>query len=201
MVWISNGDTGLSVRTKLNTIPNDGSTALVPQLILPRQTPTGTGVLTFNPIPGTYTDLKIVGICRSTKAGTGVDNAALTFNNDTGSNYAYQIAYTSGNLTNIGSGLQATTQASILGMQAPTAGDVAGYFAQFELLVSSYAATTANKIVTGHIGTLNGNALTSLYDQSLTGVWANTAAITRIDLTLPSGNWAAGTSFSLWGYP
>jgi hypothetical protein len=85
MTWIANGEAGSSVRTKLNTIPNDGTTALVPQVIS-RQTPTGVNRVTFSSIPGTYRDLQII-LLGAVSGAVTQDTIVLQMNNDSAANY------------------------------------------------------------------------------------------------------------------
>ena len=56
----------------------------------------GVGSITFTSIPTTYTHLQIRGIVQTNRATYGIDEGYLTFNGDSGSNYAYHYMYGDG---------------------------------------------------------------------------------------------------------
>lgn len=197
MVWISNGDSGSSVRTKLNTIPNDGTTALVPQVIT-RSTPSATGVVTFSSIPGTYRDLKIE-IYGASDAAVTNSNVTIMFNNDSGSNYDQELLQGTSNSTPSANGAVASAPQAIANVPGTS---VANAATQATIYIPNYSQTTFQKSAMGQNSAKTGTGAISNLFLFLYGVWwRNTAAITRIDLTLGSGNWASGSTVTLWGYP
>jgi hypothetical protein len=148
-----------------------------------------TASVTFSSIPSTYTDLVLVLQPAST---TFVDNIALNFNSDTGSNYS------STNLSGTGSAASGGRAASpyiqvtnIIG----TTGTLGAMTSTIHIM--NYANTTTYKTVisrTGQIGaTYNGNEV-------IVSLWRNTAAINTIVVKQSgSPNFITGSTFSLYG--
>ena len=84
MVWISNGDTGLSVRTKLNTIPNDGASytasATTALSSLPWYPPAVAGSLDDEFLAGSLDTGRWTWVNQSTRTATLTNsNCTLTF--------------------------------------------------------------------------------------------------------------------------
>lgn len=195
MVWIANGESGSSVRTKLNTIPNDGTSFLGPQRI-DFSVPSSTGRVTFNP-PSTFSHLMIIGSGRSSTAGTGADAVGMTFNNDTGSNYDYQRFWG----TNAGTNAQQQIGvSSIYCGDFPQASGAANYESDFHIIIPNYLGTGGYKKSKLHAGVINGAAISGNYtDMHASGTWRNTGAITRIDFVI-AGNYV-NTLITLYGLP
>lgn len=161
-------------------------------------TPSGTGVVSFTSIPGSYNALKIVGQGRSDAAGTGAIIVKMQFNTDTGNNYGYQVLF--GNGTTAGSG-QSLTQPNAQAAEVSKAGDVGGYQSSFQVTIPSYAGTTFKKTYIGNYMLFIGAFTSTMYAINIGGYWDNTAAITQLDLTLASGNWVSGSAVYLYGLP
>jgi hypothetical protein len=116
----------------------------------------------------------------------------MQFNGDTGANYD----------TELFQGVNATASASAASAQVrifmgdfTAASATAGRSAQTRFEVANYNGTTFQKTVTGQTGSTTG----ALESTPFSGFWRSAAAITRLTLFLASGNFAAGTRFTLYG--
>jgi hypothetical protein len=149
----------------------------------------GQATASFTSIPGTYKHLQI----RMFANSSGADNANVTFNSDTGNNYTrHRLA---------GNGSTATSSG---GTSLPgwyifsTAGfpSGSGYFGPSVVDILDYTNTnkyTTGRAASGQVNTANGGV------EITSGLWLNTAAITRIDITAFGGSWAQYSSFALYG--
>ena len=163
--------------------------------LIQRQTVSGssTGTVSFTSIPQTYQDLRIVTSHRISTT-TGGDYLAIRFNSDTGSNYLtlrWFGANSVGTLSGVGYGHIGNTGGGT------TVNSSAFSISEADIL--SYSVSGINKSWLYENG-LADNDTDILYFQGV-GSWANTSAITRIDLIAGSsgGNFTAGSTFSLWG--
>lgn len=139
--------------------------------------------VTFASVPQTYTDLKL--ICFVQLSTLTYIN--LRFNSDSGSNYSLNRIY--------GNGSTATADR----FNSQTGIDV-GYidttqFAHSEINIINYAnSSTFKSIVNRWNSTGNSN-----YVVTGVGLWRNTASITTVSLTTNTGNFAIGSTFTLYG--
>lgn len=160
----------------------------MPKTYEPIATATASGsqsVISFTSITGTYTDLILA---YSVKDGTAGNegNILTTFNSDTASNYSWTNLYGNGS---VAGSSRASSQTSIY---AYCAGNTASFDAGF-LHVMNYANSTTFK------STLNRGNVAAGAVVARAGLWRSTAAITRMDLTSSSGNYASGSTFTLYG--
>jgi len=148
---------------------------------------TAASSVTFSSIPGTYTDLVLVSSVLTTVIG-GVD-IHMTFNSDTGSNYSR--TYISGN----GSSATSNRQSSVayIRINQVSYPDNNSIATVGITNIQNYANSTTNKTVL----TRSSNASDGV--DAVVGLWRNTAAITTITLTGNGGNFAVGSTFSLYG--
>ena len=123
-------------------------------------------------------DLLEIYLSGRTDEATTYSAIALTFNNDGGANYEYEIIRANASTPTAvnNSGLTNLTLNSFIG-SSPTAGRSSLYY----IVVPNFAGTTFNKIanIVGGttIGTVNNQA------EEQTGGWVNSAAITRLKVT------------------
>jgi len=139
--------------------------------------------VTFNSIPGTYTDLVLV------VAGSCSSNVTITmrYNSDTSSNYS--VTYINGDGSSATSGRQ-TSLSNLL------TGELYTYQSNQIIQIQDYSNTTTYKTMLTRANTPS----TSGYVQALVGLWRSTSAITRIDLIPGSGaNFTSGSTFKLYG--
>ena len=138
--------------------------------------------VTFSSIPATYTDLILV-FNPVVTTTSGIDYQ-ITFNSDTASNYSR--TYLLGNGTSASSG-RSTTQTSY----AP-----GGIYdnSTVTIQVLNYSNTTTYKTPIARVN------IASQYTAATVGLWRNTAAINRIDITTSTtANFNTGSTFSLYG--
>lgn len=150
--------------------------------------------LSFTSIPGTYVSLQIRGIVRN---GTGTlnDSVSMYFrlNSDTGSNYAWHSLYGTGASAGASSG---TTATSMRFPELVGAGVLANTFCAAVIDIHDYASTAKNKTVR----MLNGWDANGLgYVIMSSGLWMSTSAVTSVSLIAPTGTFAAGSTFALYG--
>lgn len=142
-----------------------------------------TNTITFNSIPGTYTDLRLI----VNVNGSGIAVLAQ-FNSDTGSNYSYTALAGTGSAA---SSYRGTNQTSI-----DPRYNAISQWNLFTFDIFSYTGSTNKTVLT--TGSQDNNGSGSVNSQ--VHLWRNTAAITRIDLvTGGTGNMAIGTTATLYG--
>ena len=137
--------------------------------------------VTFSNIPATYRDLILV------IQGTVpvASNIGLRFNGDSGSNYSYVYAFGSGSSTGTGSGTDTVIYGGAFNNTS---------ISQSTFQIMDYSATDKHKTVLNR--TEETNAATYMWADR----WANTAAITTIQVRLSSGgNFNSASTFSLYG--
>jgi hypothetical protein len=155
----------------------------------------GTPSITFSSIPSTYTHLQIRGIARIA-ASQKRDSLKLTFNSDTGANYARHSFWWSGSAA---STFSETSTNYVIVTEFAAATATASIFGTAITDVLDY--TNTNKYTTVRsLGAVDLAAAETLYNGLNSGVWMNTAAITSITLTPFSGsNLVEYSSFALYG--
>jgi len=147
----------------------------------------GVTSVTFAGIPSGYKHLQI----RGTTAGSINSFADITFNSDTGNNYAFHDIYGDG----ASAGAEAaTTRANIPLSALPI---VTSVFNAFVADILDYTSTNKNKTLRALSGRdTNGGGAMYL----ISGLWyATPTAITSITITARSGNIAQYSSFALYG--
>ena len=145
--------------------------------------------VTFSSIPATYRDLILVA---SFTQSSGSTTAGVRFNSDTGTNYSY--------VSMVGSGAgatssNATSQALIF---VPFVSSTASTPVFSITQVMDYSATDKHKTV------LNRDSATRSSDSSFATTaqanrWANTSAITNLQIFMQAGNFNSGSTFNLYG--
>ena len=135
--------------------------------------------VTFSSIASTYTDLVLIFAGKGSTGG----NMTLQFNSDTGTNYSSTILY--GDATAPGS-VRGSNQSSM------NIGSVGTDISTDILQVMNYANATTNKTVLGRY---------SRADEvgSKVGLWRSTSAITNIVVAISGGNFAIGSTFTIYG--
>ncbi len=158
---------------------------------------TSTYYATFDNIPGGYQHLQVRGITRGNN--TSDYQCYIAFNSDRGNNYArHQLEGTG---ASVFANAQASTDAANAGRQTTSDANSSMYGATI-IDILDYESTTKNKTVRVLSGADTNNTLSGTKNGSiavLSGLWMNTAAITRIDLFAGVPNWGDKTTFSLYG--
>jgi hypothetical protein len=150
---------------------------------------TAAATITFSSIPATYTDLRLVFVERST---ANTPDLRLRFNNDTATNYSNTGLFGDGSTAN--SYRQTSFSSIILEFGSVTVTNATTPTLR-EVDVFSYAGSTNKTALVKTSGDLNGSGGTGV----AVGLWRNTAAINRIDLSLTSDSFAIGTTATLYG--
>ena len=152
----------------------------------------GAASINFTSIPQTYTDLKILISSRDAYAGN-FDALKMYFNNNT-ANYSHRFLEGTGAVTSSGND---SSQAFGLALTAPAASATASVFGSIELYIPNY--TSANHKSWSNDGVSENNA-TASYQYLMAQTWANTAAITSIQLTpYQPVNFVQYTTATLYG--
>jgi hypothetical protein len=156
----------------------------------------GISTIDFTSIPQTYTDLKLV-ICARGLSGGG--NVSIRFNSST-SGYTNRRLY--GNGTGFGidaaSGIASASGSAVLACAFSDNTTTTNAFGTQEIYIPNYTSTNYKSI--GCEGCMETNAATA-YHEIISGLWANTAAITSIScLTYQTGgSFAQYTTATLYG--
>jgi hypothetical protein len=150
----------------------------------------GQSTITFSSIPATYKHLQIRCIGKSTSTASQGD---LTFNSDTGNNYAWHQLYGNGSSAIADSSIN---RANIVGASALVASSVSNVFSASVIDILDYADTNKFKTVRHLVGQdENGSGIISLNS----GLWRSTAAISTVTITARTNSIAQYSSFALYG--
>lgn len=174
-----------------------GAIPLPPGAYEPIASATGTGssgTITFSSIPSTYTSLQVRITAKDTNVAATIDSIRTRLNNDSGTNYArHGINADDSTLTAFGNTPQNSIAFDCIAQGNTAANIVGAAIVDFH----DYTSTTRNKTVRfiGG-GNLNGSGNSRLSVGS--GLWLNTAAITRIDF-LAVASFSTQTTISLYG--
>ena len=142
--------------------------------------------ITFNSIPATYTNLRLVLVCKMT-ANAGV---YVRFNNDNTSTYSWVGLYGDG--TSAASYRATDTAGFAFGPAAFRSNEWGmGTFDVFSYTGSTYKTSLVNQ---------SNDSNGAGYSSSIVSLWPITSAITRIDLINQAATtFAAGTTATLYG--
>lgn len=156
---------------------------LIASTTLAASTPT----VTFGSLPQTYRDLILIVSAASTGSGT---NAAIRFNSDSGSNYTRVFMGANGvNVVSSGTTTQTGFQFDNFGFVTTTLGAT-----NHVLQIMDYSATDKHKTILARANRA-GDTL-----DAIAGRWANTAAITSVEVVSFSGeSYISGSTFNLYG--
>lgn len=149
-----------------------------------------------NGLPTTYNHLLIVIRSRSTEVTTR-NSQLLTFNNDTGANYAGEAVR---GLAAAGAGSLSLTANSI-GYDAPCASATANFLGATTFLIPSYSDTTLPKCCLSIEGSIaSPSSGTNNWAAARQSIWSGTAAITRVTITASGGaNFVTGSRMTIYG--
>jgi hypothetical protein len=150
---------------------------------------TATPSITFTGISGAYTDLVVV--AANLVATSGNPNVGLTFNGDTASNYSATILEGTGSVAR---SVRKTSTTLIVEGDNVSLGGTNPSTIIYNIM--NYSNTTTYKTAL-----LRNSELSTTYPGTgaTVGLWRSTAAITSVTLTIGSGNFAVGSTFSLYG--
>jgi hypothetical protein len=144
--------------------------------------------VTFSSIPQTYTNLLLV--FSGTNSSGGQQNVLIEFNGDT-TQTDYSYSFLLNNAGTVTGGFAFSTPGVLTGISINSGGS------NSRAMITNYSSTTVNKVVESTFMCINPN--NTAFSGTAGGLWNSTAAITSIVAALASGNFAAGTVFSLYG--
>jgi hypothetical protein len=140
--------------------------------------------VTFSSIPATYRDLVVVVLA----LGSTTIEGRFRFNGDTGNNYNF--VNMAGDGTNTSSANQANRASGVVSSLAKATTTAR---LQMSLSIQDYSATDKHKTVISRADAAGTGT------EAFTNRWANTAAITSVQILTDTGNWASGSTFALYG--
>ena len=149
-------------------------------------------------IPQTWTHLEIIAMLQSTESAVQSD-VWVRFNGDSGTNYqcVYEYAVPGTQGRTPASDNVADTKMAV-GLTSAANSGSADNFGLFKITIPFYTATGFRKALRAEAAftreASNDPALTHG-----TGIWENTAAVTRITILPAAGNWKAGSKLMLYG--
>lgn len=163
----------------------------VAEIILPNSQ----AAIDFTNIPQCFRHLRLMGQARGDVAGSNT-TILIQINGDTGGNYDEQLGQFQA-ATPAASENFAQTSVLLIHMAGSTA--PANSATAFETIFQNYAGTTFRKtwVTQGVLDFGNSGNGRIVYHNN--GVWRSTAAINAIHLVPASGNFVAGSTFSLYG--
>jgi flagellar capping protein FliD len=152
----------------------------------------GAGTITFNSIPQTFTDLKIVVSCRSSTST--IDSLYVAFNNDRSSLYSTTYLQTSG-------GSPASIRTSnetvfTLGVVPPST-YTANTFTNDLIYIPNYTNSSFKSLIADGIAENNSSSV--YYLRLNAGLYRSTNPVTRIDIFSGGATFAQYSTFTLYG--
>ena len=151
--------------------------------------------ITFASIPSTYKHLQIRAIGRTDRASQTLDSFRIQFNSITTTSQ-YRSHYLVGTGSSAGSGDEGNT-AGAFAYRMTASSSTSGMFGASIVDILDYADTNKHKTLRS-LGGTDQNGSGEVYFSS--GVWMNTAAISRIDIVPNIGtNFVQYTQFALYG--
>jgi hypothetical protein len=159
-----------------------------------------TNGITFNNIPQTFTDLKIVFSVRS--LASAANNTIFFYFQDGGNNANYSETYAFGTGSSVGSGRVASNSIDYgTGIFAiPGNTTTANSFGSGEIYVPNYTVSGTKKSYIFDVVSENNSATTGIYQELGAGLFHLTTPVTLCGFYLQGGNYLApNTTFSLYG--
>jgi hypothetical protein len=151
----------------------------------------GANVISFTSIPQTYTDLYLVTSMRNSASNGGNSWLSIPFNfNGSLTSVSSRLLYGTGSAT-----ASLTDSAMYIGFGATSSDATANTFGSGSLYIPNYAGSTNKSSSADGVSETNGTAAGQMLSANL---WANTAAITSINLTTGS-LWVQNSTASLYG--
>ena len=151
-----------------------------------------TATVSFSSIPQTYKHLQVRMVARNSSAASQ-QNLAMQFNNTGGTAYASHRLFGDGG--SVYSQATTSTFYSVFGFIGANS-QTSNIFTPAVIDVLDYASTTKNKTIRGLSG-FTGNLSSRVVLGS--GLFADLTAVTRLDLAMNTGDFMAGSRFSLYG--
>jgi hypothetical protein len=145
-------------------------------------------------ISGSYKKLTLEYVIRGTQAAD-FSYIRILFNNDTtATNYRYAMIYGYGSTSSGAEGGDDSKIGVVAANSSPSNSSGRG-----KIEVPYYAETTFNKVAYAHGGFRRNTGSEQVMDVNASCEWESTAAITRVDVALVSGNFVSGSTIRLYG--
>lgn len=149
--------------------------------------------VSFNNIPQTYTDLKIVISGRTDAVSTFDGGPSFFMNGNVSGNLA---SFTAVKSNGSSTSSQRTTDNAIYIGEVPAASTTSGIFGAVEIYIPEYTAGKNKQVLIQNASSVN-NA--TAYLNVRAGLFKNPSSVTSIGVYGGSGNWVAGSTFTLYG--
>ena len=155
----------------------------------------GAASVTFSNIGQQFTHLQLRAMAIGASGNAGPYNTYLTFNGDTGNNYAtHRLVGDGSSALSYG----ASSRANGFVFYTPTNAQTTNSFGVGVIDILDYSSTTKNKTVRSLGGyDLNGSGYVNFFS----ALWLSTNAITSLTLVSETGgNWIQNSRFDLYGF-
>ena len=152
----------------------------------------GSGFVTFNNIPQTFTDLMVYSSTRNTTSG--VQSLYLRLNGDSTSLYSDTVL--AGNNSTSSSSRDSTATAAIISV-VPDTTYTTSTFSNDSIYLSNYTSSNYKQYIAD--GSAENNSSTAYYLRCVAELYRSTSAITSLTLTPGGGSFAQYSTFSLYG--
>jgi hypothetical protein len=140
--------------------------------------------VTFSSIPATYRDLVVV----VTALGSTTLEGRIRLNSDSGNNYSYVRMSSSGSAaSSANAGSQSSGFLSVIA-DATASGPLTMF-----INIMDYSATDKHKTI------ISRAAAAGTGTEAFANRWADTSAVTTVQILTSTGNWASGATFNLFG--
>lgn len=157
----------------------------------------GTATIDFTSIPSTYQHLQIRMIGKSTLTTADYHFMRLRVNGATGSVYSFHSIYTYGNGTVFCQGLGSRTSIFEAGQFPDSNAARASMFGPTIIDILDYANTSKNTTIRIFSGVELNSTISHLHIAS--GLYQATTAVSSLNLSFSSGNFAQHTTAALYG--
>jgi hypothetical protein len=158
----------------------------------------GSSSISFSNIPSTFTHLQIRGIAKSTNNGSVLNAVYIQCNSDTASNYSFHYLY--GYAAAVGSGGGATQTFMYPAFIPLSDTSYTSMFGSLVIDILDYKDTNKYKTIRALSGMDLNNINSFSGDVVLgSGNWRSTSAISSIQITTSTGNFAQYSSLALYG--
>lgn len=157
----------------------------------------GASVVTFNNIPQTFTDLKLVVSAKFDIVGVDNNAAMIRFNGAT-TGYSY-LGFANNSSGGASSFNAANTTQGYIGENNTSSGNnTANTFSSLDTYIPNYASSSFKQVISD--GAWENNSTTVFVLIALATLWRNTSPITSISIYgFSGGNFVANTTVSLYG--
>lgn len=145
----------------------------------------GVAGISFNNIPQTFTDLKVVCSVRASRTAQTWDATGFQFNDDATGNYSGTLLYAGASGSGAASINVANQGAISLNLYSSTVSATANTFGNGELYIPNYRSSNFKSVIGDSVAETNGTA-----DWIIglgAGLWRSTSAINKINVYPVSG--------------